>query len=202
VSTIRDLRNTKWRDELLPAHYDGRLFHVDSGSTEGGRRVVTHQFPKKELPYSEDMGRRAREWTVRGYIIVYPHDSPNAPDLYRRDYRIARDNLRDRLDTGRPGVLQLPTFVKDQMVVVCPRYRLTEEEKLGGFCVFDMTFVEYGSSPFKPLPDSGTNLLTQSNALKQQIMAVWAAQKTATGRIGVEARLQNMPRPPTGTGGG
>ena len=31
--------------------------------------------------------------------------------------------------------------------VVCSRYRVTEEEKLGGYCVFDMTFAEFGQAP-------------------------------------------------------
>ncbi|MCA1457709.1 DNA circularization N-terminal domain-containing protein [Bradyrhizobium sp. BRP22] len=52
------------------------------------RRIVEHEFPKKELPYAEDMGRSAREFTVRGYCNVYPYDSEIV--LFRRDYRLAR----------------------------------------------------------------------------------------------------------------
>ena len=76
VSTIRDLAQSStnpggspWRARLLPAHFDGRMFHVEAGSQEGGRRIVTHEFPKKDLPYSEDMGRKATEYAVRGYLI-------------------------------------------------------------------------------------------------------------------------------------
>ena len=54
---------------------------------EGGRRIVMHEFPKKDIGYPEDMGRRARRFSVRGYIINLP----------RRDVRAA---VLDRLSDG------------------------------------------------------------------------------------------------------
>lgn len=185
MPTIRDLSKSAqslpipqpgfvWRDEWLPANFDGFPFHVEAGGTEGGNRIVTHSFPKKDVPYSENMGRRAREWTVRGYIIVYPHDSDGG--LYQRDYRVARDNLRIRLDDGSPGVLQLPTFKRDPMVVVCTRYRLSEEEKSGGYCTFDMSFVEFGARPFTPQIDPSDALFQKSYELRRQVQSVWDAE--------------------------
>jgi prophage DNA circulation protein len=178
MATILDLPSA-WRKDLMPAHFDGKLFHVDSGSRESGRRIALHEFPKKEDPYAEDMGKRAIAFSVRGYVIVYPHDDASAPDLYRRDYRIARDKLQTRLETGGPGVLQLPTFAP--MRVKCQRYRMTETEKEGGYCVFDMQFVEAGVQPFMPQTDTVTNLRAQSDALKSQVASVWAAQGKRTG---------------------
>ena len=134
---------------------------------EGGRRIATHEFPKKDLPYSEDMGRKATEFTVRGYIIQFVKDT--GVDLYRRDYTIARNLLQERLDTGGYGTLQLPMM--RPKTVVCSRYRMTEEDKLGGYVTFDMTFVELGAPPFKPTVDATGNLIAQSEALKQQIIA-------------------------------
>src|SRR6516225_8058840 len=75
MTTIRDVHNP-WRDALLPAMFDGCPFFVEAGSQSGGRRIVTHQFPKRDMPYSEDMGRRATEFQVRGYVIAYVHDAP------------------------------------------------------------------------------------------------------------------------------
>src|SRR5262245_53821924 len=132
---ITDLAaNSAWRYNLLPASFRGAHFHVESGSKESGRRIVTHEFPKKELPYSEDMGRRAYEFSVRGYIISYPFDTDSSDpgyELQLRDYRIARDALDQELVRGEPGILQLPTLAP--MLVVCPRYRLSEEERFGGY---------------------------------------------------------------------
>ena len=49
------------------------------------------------------------------------------------------------LETEGAQILQTPLlgFLK----CVCSRYRVTEEDKLGGYCTFDMTFQEYGKAP-------------------------------------------------------
>jgi len=167
IATIRDLSNISiWRQRLLPANFDGLLFHVEAGSQEGGRRIVTHEFPKKDLPYSEDMGKRATEFTVRGYMIAFVRDTN--VDLYKRDYTIARNRLQERLDEGGYGVLQLPLM--RPMKVVCSRYRMTEEDRFGGYVTFDMTFVELGAPPFKSAPDAASDLSQKSEELKQRII--------------------------------
>lgn len=166
MATISDSSKAPWRADLMPAHFDNRLFHVDTGSREGGRRIVTHEFPKKDTPYSEDMGRIAAKFSVRGYCITYPFDT-DVP-LYRRDYRIARNELQTRLDLGGAGILQLPTM--EPMLVVCSQYRLTEEQKLGGYCVFDMQFVEWGAPPFNEWNSTQQDLLSKSKELRDQIV--------------------------------
>lgn len=199
MATIRDLSTralqapirqpaTVWRDQLLPANYDGLAFHVESGIRESGRRIALHQFPKKELPYAEDMGHEAVSFSVRGYIIVYPHDEAGTPadSLYQRDYRNARDALVARLDRGGPGVLQLPSFIRaprnGPLVVVCTRYRLSEEERFGGYCTFDMQFVERGVRPFAETVDASSDLYSKSYALREQVRSIWAAEVARSGR--------------------
>ena len=166
MSNIFDLPSA-WRQDLMPASFSGARFHCESNARESGRRIVEHQFPKKELPYAEDMGRMARDFTIRGYCIVYPYDSEFT--LYSRDYRVARDQLIAKLETEGPGVLQLPT--QPSQLVVCPRYRLTEEERFGGYCVFDMTFQEYGYDPTQAAPDEATaaKIVAAAQALQGQV---------------------------------
>lgn len=182
MPTIREATpGAKWRDELLPANYDGCAFHVESSTIESGRRIALHQFPKKERPFAEDMGHEAWAFNIRGYVIVYPHDDTtarqqNAYTLYQRDYRMARDRLKNRLDDGGPGVLQLPTFSNIATVVVCTRYRLTEEERFGGYAVFDMQFVERGLRPFQEAVDPVGGLFDKTYALRSQVRDVWAQQ--------------------------
>jgi hypothetical protein len=175
MATIRDLHNP-WRDALQPAHFDGNLFHVETHAIQNGRRIVLHEFPKKDLPYAEDMGRSAYQFTVRGYCIQYPIDT-DVP-LYMRDYRIARDLLAARLSQGGPGLLQLPTATASESMqpiyVVCQRHVVTEEKRFGGYCVFDMTFVEVGAPPFRPAPDAKQGMLDQSNALRGEVQRVMA----------------------------
>lgn len=164
MAAISDLPSA-WRGDLLPASFRNATFHVETGSREGGRRVVMHEFPKKELPYAEDMGHRAVEFSVRGYVIQFPRDT-QAP-LYQRDYRNPRNALLQELETGGSGRLQLPTLAP--MTVRVTRYRLTEEQRMGGMCVFDMTFVELGAPPpFTPI-SSQAQLVAESKALAAQV---------------------------------
>jgi prophage DNA circulation protein len=176
MTTIRNI-HVPWRDDLQPASFRGALFHVEAGAKESGRRIVVHEFPKRELPYSEDMGRRAMQFSVRGYCITFPLDT--GIPLYGRDYRIARDALIDQLETEGVGVLQLPTL--SPFTVVCPRYQWSEEEGTGGYCVFDMTFVEAGTSPSTPQLSSSNNLKAASLNMKGRVLTVMT---------GLEAKLQ------------
>jgi hypothetical protein len=185
MATIRDIRNP-WRDALLPAMYDGVPFFCDSGGRETGRRAVVHEYPKRDTPYAEDMGRRAIQYSVRGYVIAYVKDAGTgaqpallnmtmmpvagyAASLYMRDYRIARDLLQARLDDPGAGVLQLPNMGRSgqgsplTLTAVCTGYHMTEEDRLGGFCVFDMTFVEYGLINSAPPPAAVTLLQQQAD---------------------------------------
>src|SRR5262245_15560927 len=160
-----------WRDDLMPASFRNARFHCEVNSRENGRRIVVHQFPKKEWPYAEDMGREAMQFIVRAYCIVFPRDEE--PELYRRDYRLARDTLIKALEQEGPGTLRLPTL--GSFVVVCTRYRVTEEEKLGGYCVFDITFAEQGLDPQRwvPILDTQGILQNQAEAMRQQTMSRW-----------------------------
>ena len=147
ATKIIELESGKaWRSKMMPAKFRDCRFHVETAVRESGRRIVPHEFPKRDLPYAEDMGRRQREFTVRGYIIVYPRDLQGPGlDLYAKNYIPARDKLIAALETEGPAVLQLPLL--GMLEVACTRYRVTEESRLGGYCVFDMSFTEYGKAP-------------------------------------------------------
>jgi prophage DNA circulation protein len=162
ATTILQLQSgIAWRSSLRRASFRGARFHVDTGVRESGRRIVNHEFPKREVPYAEDMGRKAREFTVRGYIIVYPRDTGDL--LQQKNYIPARDALILALEEDGPANLQLPTL--GILNVACQRYRITEEEKFGGYCVFDMTFTEFGQAPATGTRDSAAGITYAAQSL-------------------------------------
>jgi prophage DNA circulation protein len=164
VGDIRDIHNP-WRDALVPAAYDGCEFFCEIGARESGQRIVIHEFPKKDEPYTELMGRRFIAFTVRGYCI----QSAREPD-----YRPKRDALQQRLEKDEPGMLQLPT--SRPMHVICRVYRLTEEERLGGYCTFDMQFCEASTPPFKPTANPQSLLIDRAIDMRARVIAVLAGQ--------------------------
>jgi prophage DNA circulation protein len=167
-----------WRDDWIRATYNGAPFHCEANARESGRRIVEHEFPKKELPYAEDMGRHAREFTIRAYCIVYPRDDD---DLFQTDYRKPRDRLMAALETEGTGTLQLSTQPPQEVVV--SRYRMSEEERFGGYCIFDITFLEYG---LDPLVDPGTVatsviVANAAQAVRDQVQRVLAPSNPSRG---------------------
>jgi prophage DNA circulation protein len=146
-----------WRSRFKRASFRGAEFYVDTAVRESGRRVVEHEFPKRNVPYAEDMGRRKREFTVRGYMIVFPNETLYPFDqLKKKNYIIPRDKLIVALEEDGPADLQLPFL--GVLNVMAMRYRITEEDRYGGYCVFDMTFTEFGQAPATGTRDSAAGV--------------------------------------------
>jgi hypothetical protein len=65
---------------------------------------------------------------------------------------------------------------------MCPRFRLTEEDRAGGFCVFDMTFVELGAPPKQPQPDNRDEVIKHYEEMRDRNVDILTRgiQQTAT----------------------
>lgn len=122
----------QWRSRLRPASFRGVQFKIESSRRGSGRRLVLHEFPKRDDPYAEDMGRRARRFAVTGYVVG-------------ENYMVARDALVLALEQEGPAMLILDRL-GEQMVKV-DSYGVTEVRERGGIAEFDMTFVEAGTAP-------------------------------------------------------
>jgi prophage DNA circulation protein len=146
----------------MPANFDGAEFWCEIGAYECGQRIVIHEFPKKDDCYTELMGRRYYAFTVRGYCISSSKEI---------DYRTKRDALNDKLEKGQAGDLKLPPW-KQPKHVVCRQWRVTEDEHLGGYCVFDMTFAEASTPPFKPTPAADFLLNQAADALRARTLQI------------------------------
>lgn len=120
-----------WRDNLRPASFRGVEFHVSAGSRSSGRRGIEFEYPKRDDPYFEDLGRIARRWSVTGYVLG-------------SNYQRQANALCAALEAIEPGNLVHPTM--GTMRVVCQPYTRTEKKTEGGYAEFDMIFLEAGSN--------------------------------------------------------
>jgi prophage DNA circulation protein len=134
---------TNWRDKYQQARFRWAIFFVENDARQGGRRVALHQYPKRNVPYAEDMGRSAIRFTVQGYLIGL---SPEQGDSYLS----LKDDLISCLEQDGPGVLQLPLpFGKKTVKVMVQAYSITESRERGGICTVDMDFIEYGDPAYR-----------------------------------------------------
>lgn len=46
-----------WKDRLQDASFRGVPFKVEEESAGTGRRVETHEYPNRDKPYTEDLGK-------------------------------------------------------------------------------------------------------------------------------------------------
>jgi prophage DNA circulation protein len=130
MATIQEVSPAPWRMRLVPASYNGVTFHVEQQARSGGRRVVLHEYPKRSTPYAEDMGRAAFRYQMTGYII-----GPT--------YNVGKVALMSVLDSSEGGTLIDP-YLGAPKQCICERYNVTETRERGGYCSFEMTFVEMG----------------------------------------------------------
>ncbi|WP_325950175.1 DNA circularization protein [Pseudomonas putida] len=121
-----------WRDRIDPelrGSFRGVEFHVEQSGTNGGRRWLVHEYPRRDTPYAEDMGRRKREWRLSFFVSG-------------EDYDLQRDLLIDALDAPGAATLVHPYVGSVSAVALDPNW--TESSREGGSCTFEVTFVESG----------------------------------------------------------
>lgn len=124
-----------WQDRLRPASFRGVPFYVDEAGYTGGRRIDTKEFPYRDDAASEDLGRAARRFQLRGYVIG-------------DGYLAARDALERAVEgTAGTGILVHP--YRGSLTCRAGLLRSRENKEEGGWCTFEIEFVVDGrqSSP-------------------------------------------------------
>lgn len=154
---------SNWRDDLrrvviggvrlVGASFRGVTFLVESGERSGGRRIVRHEFPLRDDPFVEDLGRKGRGFRVDGYVIG-------------DDYMVQRDALLAALeDVAGPGTLIHPHYSKAKQVA-CESVSVRESKSEGGVAMFSIEFVEAPLQTSVPtaVPDGAGQVATSADA--------------------------------------
>ncbi len=134
-----------WRDSLRRVEIGGRLligasfrgvpFFVEEGDLAGGRRVVVHEFPLRDDPFIEDLGRKARTFRLDGYVLG-------------EDYVTQRNKLLAALEEEGPGELVHPHH--GALRAVCATLAVRESRANGGMATFALEFVDAPSAAVAP----------------------------------------------------
>ncbi|CAI1601990.1 DNA circularization protein [Serratia marcescens] len=127
-----------WKSRLQPASFRGVPFSVESDEGTFGRRVQTHEYPNRDKPYTEDLGRATRRFTISAYLIG-------------DDYIDQRDRLIAAVDTPGPGTLVHPNY-GEMAICVDGEVRVSHSNNEGRMCRISFSFVEAGELSF---PTSG-----------------------------------------------
>lgn len=137
-----------WLDNLRPASFRGVPFFVESSKKALGRRAVVHEFPNRETPYTQDMGRVATAWTLDGHVLG-------------TDYDVEKRKLEEAFNKYGPGELIHPYDGLQNVQI--GNVEFTESTKEGAILYFSATIYEAGSLDFPKSVDDKAAILAEAS---------------------------------------
>lgn len=154
---------------LIGASFRGVPFYVEAAERGGGRRTVRHEFPLRDQPFVEDMGRAARSFPVEGYVLG-------------EGYVAQRDALISALEEAGPGELVHPAYGSRR--VICSSFRVRESTAEGGIARFGLEFEETEATA--PAPVATVAAAAQVDAFAVAVLAAARVRSQA-------ARASDLP---------
>ncbi len=116
-----------WKDNLREASFRGVPFFVDVSQYTTGRRVVFHEFPSRDNPFAEDLGKSGDTFKVEGHILG-------------ADYFETKSRLIAAVNAFGPGELVHPYY--GFKLVQCGAFSVDESTLEGGIAKISFQFYE------------------------------------------------------------
>lgn len=136
-----------YKDELRPGSFRGVKFFIEKSDKGTGRRAVLHEFPNRETPYTEDMGKVAETFEVTGHVLG-------------DNYLAAKRDLEDVFTRKGPGELIHPYY--GLKIVQVGAVQISESSVEGAIAVFTAKFFEAGDNRF-PRGTNDKGAILESN---------------------------------------
>ena len=156
-----------WRDNLRPASWRGVPFEVESEGAKFGRRGVDHEYPQRDLPYREDLGRLARKFQVVGFVLG-------------DDWQSKRDALIAAVEAKGPGELVHPTYGK--ITASLDEVDVETSSDAGRLVKFTFAFKESGDLQFPTVEASSSAAVEDSaDTLNAANLAAFTARFSTAG---------------------
>jgi prophage DNA circulation protein len=135
-----------WEDRVnRVGFFRGVPFFYSDVNGAVGRRTAVKEFPGRDEPEVEDLGRRPRRIPMEIFVIG-------------ADYDIARDNLVEAFETKGPGELEHP-YWGTMTVVLEGEAQLKETTKEQRIARFSVTFLQTrGNLSFTEVADTATEV--------------------------------------------
>ena len=118
--------------KLRPASFRKIPFQVDNSEFETGRRVQVHEYPQRDKPYSQDMGRATRRIEFDAFVVG-------------SDYVEKTNALLGAIEAYGPGTLIHPWFGSLTVNVISCRVAF---DRCLGQARLSLSFVEAGELTF------------------------------------------------------
>lgn len=171
---------TDWTDSLQQASFRGIPFAVTAGVGRFGRRVAVHEYPNRDKPWPEDMGRAARRFTVTGFLVTDSMIYGGGDVIGQREQMVAAAEAVGSAD------LVHPTY--GRLKVVCVGLDVAESYREGRCFELVFSFIEAGDRQF-PAATTATGDAVKSAADGARSAAAGDFASTLNG---VRAQLSSV----------
>lgn len=134
----------KLSDKLFTASFRGVPFKVEEGNRTAGRRTQVHEYPQRDDPYVEDLGRATREFNITAFVVG-------------ADYVDLADALLAECEKPGPGQLIHPWLGALDVTLKEPA-RASYSKALGQVTI-ELSFIESGALVFPSAVEDTTSQL-------------------------------------------
>lgn len=153
IIQIAEESNKTWTETLHKASFRGVPFAVYGGDARFGRRLALHEYPGRDKPYIEDMGRSTRRIRMSGFLVTDSFIYGGGSALAQRDALVAA------AEKPGPGALIHPTLGALTVSVPAEGLSVVERWDMGRYFEISFTFIESGDRVFPSITSSTGSLL-------------------------------------------
>ena len=171
--------------KLLPASFKDVPFLVRAeAQTEGGRRLVLHDYPNSNKRFIEDLGRIPNKFSITAFVTGH-------------NFQYNADRLEAVLKESGAGVLVMPTFGRANLYAL--PYKKDTSQQAVGEIKFELTFIA-GTAFSGPIssPDSPETVYVKGDAVREKtaesLETLWKEPKETTNAISAEYDLKEYAR--------
>lgn len=163
-------------DQLQQGSFRGVPFGVHSGEARFGRRQAVHEYPFRDTPWIEDIGRGTRKISFVAFLIENSRVYGGGPVVGQRESLIAACEMAGSGTLVHPTLGRLTVSVPEDGLVT------TERWDEGLYFEIGFTFIESGDRVF---PSTASD--TPSNSQAAAGVAGGAARTDFVGTVNVNA---------------
>lgn len=176
VDTLGRLRDGSFWDQLQPASFRNVPFVVRGGGGQAGRRNAIHEYPFRDIPWVEDLGRQSRRIQIVGFVVG-------------DDVIAQRARMIAAVEAPGDGELVHPTLGRLQVAVIGFDW---EEGEQGRTFAYRFQFVRQGQRLYPSSVADGTAAVTNAATLFGSASAAAFVARTLAPLAGGAAQANQV----------
>ncbi|HWF01548.1 MAG TPA: DNA circularization N-terminal domain-containing protein [Caulobacteraceae bacterium] len=153
---------------LQKASFRGAPFGVTGDNPKFGRRLAVHEYPYRDVPWPEDLGRKARRLAITGFLIANSAVYGGGDVFHQLSAMIVA------AETEGLGTLVHPYL--GTLQVACDSFEPASELDVDGYLQISFSFVEGGNAVFpNNLQSTGSAVRSAATAAKSAVASSFSS---------------------------